>query len=96
MKCVKKINSKFKSWQSVFVFKTSFVHFINIALQISVLAIESKRTGQVRKSSEGKRLQIVSARCQDPLKFHKSTASVFIDHGMSFEVCDFIEVVCDG
>lgn len=61
-----------------------------------MLAIESERSGQVRNSSVGKRLQIVGAHRRDSLEFQKSIGRVFVDHGMSFKVCDFVEVVCDG
>ena len=61
-----------------------------------MLAIESERSGQVWNSSVGKRLQIVSTHRQDSLEFPKSIGRVFVDHGMSFKVGDFVEVVCDS
>ena len=61
-----------------------------------MLAIESERSGQVRNSSVGKRLQIVSTHRQDSLEFPKSIGRVFVDHGISFKVGDFVEVVCDS
>ena len=88
-------NLKFKSWQSVFPSDATIVHLINFALQTSVLAIESECRGQVPSPSVDKRLQIVSARRRDSLEFDKSIGVVFIDHGMSLEVRDFVKIVSD-